>query len=260
MPLPKKAHETQRIDPWLADASECAAWKRRAAKEDAILRNFERRICAEEPPTSVPRPRGTTTNKQIQPPNPPSKSAPDPTHYTPETSHNFHSSPYHTAARQVHKWQDYHQQRNPLTSYSNDPAHPNYIELIRSDASFNSDTHTRTLPQQAAGDLDAVPTKPAGALLPSGQREVVLYQTHLRPSDKVHPRHFEPDKLVIPGVTKHNKAIAHQMVKDPPGLHNNACTTSERNFLRDPQAGMLWSQDKGWYVSPQHPKVDARHL
>ncbi len=256
--------QTQRIEPWLSDTSLCMAWVKRTAKEDAINANFRERIAADAAPTSLPprtsRAAASPAAAADEPLPPLGVSLTPPVRMVPPTSDAFHSSPYHTAARQVHSWTDYHDQRNPFDMHARDPAFPEHSALMRTETAMsNEGLRSVQPPLPAAGDLEASPRKPAGALSRSGAREEALFASHPRPAS-VHPRFYAVDETIIPRATKHNVAIARQMRKDPQGVHAHSATVTERSFKQDPQAGMQWTPGKGWYVPPERPSVDLRFV
>lgn len=195
-----------------------------------------------------------------------------------DTTGTFHSRPFYTCDRQVHAWQQYHVQPNPITMNRAHPAHPPYATLSNSNhlISFGrGDTPkaTKARPQSALPATVMTATnfaqpgppprpRPASAIsAKKGFADVDRFEdkrigfrnvwTGVKGEDRDH---------VIPNATLWTCTLARRQVRTPEGIHNNARTVQERNFAKDPSVGMRWSRTEGWGVSPIRPSVDERFV
>uniref|UniRef100_A0A7S4C678 Uncharacterized protein n=1 Tax=Chrysotila carterae TaxID=13221 RepID=A0A7S4C678_CHRCT len=185
------------------------AWKRRTQLEGALELTFRSNINADRPPAAIPTRRGhervdaarqsSSMNASITsgarlntgraatafsipraPPQPSSwggelwREPPRPTKAAPDTSGSFHSRPYYTRNRQVHAWNKYHEQANPVTNvYAGHPNHPPQSSLMH--------TMTRLTESPGAGALPPKSSTPQSRIRATTQKDPLLHM-HARTS------------------------------------------------------------------------------
>lgn len=211
----------------------------------------------------------------------------------PDTGKTFSERPYYTCDRQVHAWQNYHAQPNPVTLNRAHPAFPEAGPLM-------TRTNYTIMHGREGGGGGRPATATASPVVsttkPRRERPQSATQANLppasRPADppKARPASAAAAKLstfcdvdryndmrvgfrnvltgfqgesrdhVVPNATLWTCQLARRQITTPDGIHAHARTPKERNFAKEPTAGMKWSRTDGWHVNPVRPIVDERFI